>query len=79
MFYRVAILAYFNYFLYCPCYSLTKSMEAKIAETNLAKGSIKVIFAKGTSVWSVFMEVVSTRGICLSARLSNTSSWISIK
>ena len=50
MFYRVAILAYFNYFLYCPCYSLTKSMEAKIAETNLAKGSIKVIFAKGTSV-----------------------------
>ncbi len=76
---RAATLAYSGYFLGHPQPHLTEAREAKIAEEDLAAGSIEVIFAGDTSVSEVFTEVAFAGDTYIGIRLSGTGTWLLIK
>ena len=79
-----AILAYSGYFLGCPRPCLTRVREVKIAEDDLAAGSIGIISAGDVSIWGVFEKAVSARSASIESTyidtgLSGIGSWLSIK
>lgn len=76
---KVAILAYFEYFLGCPQPCLTKARETKIIKSDLAMGFIGVILAGSASVKVISMGITFTGGACVGARLPDTGFWLSIK
>ena len=56
---EAAMLAYSGYFLGRPRPCLTGAREAKVAEGDLAAGSIGVVSAGDVSVWGVSGRPVS--------------------
>lgn len=80
----VATLTCSRYFLDCLQLCLTEAKETKSTEGDWATGFIGSIFAGIASIWDVCIEAVFTRGasawgIYIDAKLSDTSTWSSIK
>lgn len=71
---KATMLAYFEYFLSCSQFCLTKTKEAKVANDNLAMSFIKVTSIKNVSVGGISIKIAFAKSTYINARLSGINS-----